>query len=207
MTVPADGIDRLIHFVDERIAQLNLSKEEVARRGGPARDTLAKIRGRRDQQTPMVGTLLRLDAALGWQPGSAAVALLGGQPLSLTARSRAVSRPKKHALQRMSEREIMVRLVCQLYDEITRLKADRDAIDARIRRLRTIHDSFTAELTVDEDLADEYSAADNPSSVAGAAAFGGDRAATATTIHGHARVLSPGSLSGRASRTPGPVKS
>ena len=43
MTVPADGIERLIHFVDARIAQLNLSKEEVARRGGPNRDTLAKI--------------------------------------------------------------------------------------------------------------------------------------------------------------------
>jgi hypothetical protein len=167
MTVPVDGVDRLIHFVDERIAQLNLSKEEVARRGGPARDTLAKIRGRRDQQTPMVGTLLRLDAALGWQPGSAAVALLGGQPLSLTARSRAVSRPKKHALQPMGEREIMQRLAAQLYDEIARLEGDRDAVDARIQRLRTIYHSFVAELTVDEDLAAEYSAADNPSSVAG----------------------------------------
>ena len=65
MTVPADGTARLIHFVDERIAQLNLSKEEVARRGGPAPDTLAKVRGRRDQQTPMAGTWLRLGAALG----------------------------------------------------------------------------------------------------------------------------------------------
>ena len=63
MTVPADGVDRLIYFVDARIAQLNLSKEEVARRGGPARDTLAKIRGRADQHTPLVGTLLRNDAA------------------------------------------------------------------------------------------------------------------------------------------------
>jgi hypothetical protein len=167
MTVPADGVDRLIHFVDERIAQLNLSKEEVARRGGPAPDTLAKIRGRRDQQTPMVGTLLRLDAALGWQPGSAAVTLLGGQPLSLTARSRAVSRPKKRALQPVSEREIMGRLVSQLHDEIARLEGDRDAVDARIRRLRGIYESFIAELTVDEDLAAEYSAADNPSSAAG----------------------------------------
>lgn len=139
----------------------------MARRGGPAPDTLAKIRGRRDQQTPMVGTLLRLDAALGWQPGSAAVTLLGGQPLSLTARSRAVSRPKKRALQPVSEREIMGRLVSQLHDEIARLEGDRDAVDARIRRLRGIYESFIAELTVDEDLAAEYSAADNPSSAAG----------------------------------------
>jgi hypothetical protein len=167
MTVPADGVDRLIYFVEARIAQLNLSKEEVARRGGPAVDTLAKIRGRRNQNTPMVGTLLRLDSALGWQPGSAAVVLLGGQPLSLTARSRAVSRPKKHALQPMSEREIMQRLASQLHDEIARLEGDRDAVDARIERLRNIYERFIAELTVDEDVAADYSAADNPSSIAG----------------------------------------
>ena len=166
MTVPADGTARLIHFVDERIAQLNLSKEEVAR-GGPAPDTLAKIRGRRDQQTPMAGTLLRLDAALGWQPASAAVALLGGQPLSRTARGRAAKRPKKHALQPMTEREIMGRLVSQLPDEITRLEDDRDAVEARIQRLCTIYENFAAELTVDEDPAAEYRAADNPSSVTG----------------------------------------
>jgi hypothetical protein len=167
MTVAADGVDRLTHFVDARIAQLNLSKEEVARRGGPARDTLAKIRGRRDQQTPMVGTLLRLDAALGWQPGSAAVTMLGGQPLSLTARSRAVARPKRRALQPMNEREIMQRLVSQLHDEIARLEGDRDALDARIQRLRTICDGLTAELNVDENLAAEYRAADDPSAAAG----------------------------------------
>lgn len=167
MAVPADGVDRLTHFVEARIAQLNLSKEEVARRGGPARDTLAKVRGRRDQQTPMVGTLLRLDAALGWQPGSAAVTLLGGQPLSLTARSRAVARPKKRALQPMDEHEIMHRLVAQLHDEIARLEGDRDTLDARIQRLRTIYGSFTTELTIDEDVAAEYRRGEDPSPIAG----------------------------------------
>jgi hypothetical protein len=139
MTVPADGAARLIHFVDERIAQLNVSNEEQARRGGPAPGALAKIRGRRDQQTPMVGTLLRSDAALGWQPGSAAVAMLGGQPLSLTARSRTAQHRQR-----------------------------------RVRRGRHTDD-------------------------------GG--AVTGATIHGHGRVLSPGSLRGRASTTPGPVMS
>lgn len=167
MTVPADGVDRLIHFVDARIAQLKLSKEEVARRGGPAVDTLAKIRGRRDQRTPRVATLLRLDAALGWQPGSAAVVLLGGQPLSLTARSRAVTRLKKHVGQPMGGSEIMARLAAQLHEEIVRLEGDRDAVDIRIQRLRSVYDRFVAELTVDEDLAAEYGAADNPSSATG----------------------------------------
>jgi hypothetical protein len=167
MTVPADGVDRLIHFVDARIAQLNLSKEEVARRGGPGVDTLAKIRARSDQRTPLVGTLLRFDAALGWQPGSAAVVLLGGQPLSLTARSRAIPRVRKHAAQPMSDHEIMERLVSQLHDEIARLEGDRDAVDVRIQRLRTVYDHFVAELVVDDDLVAEYSAAENSSPVAG----------------------------------------
>ena len=167
MTAPADGLDRLIHFVDERTAQLNLTKDEVARRGGPSPATLTKIRSRRDQQTPMVGTLLRLDAALGWQPGSAAVVLLGGVPLSLTLRNRAGARPKKHALQPMGEGEIMQRIVAQLNDEIVRLEGDRDAVDVRIQRLRTIYERLTAELPVDEDVAAQYSAADHPSAVAG----------------------------------------
>ena len=61
MTVPANGIERLIHFVDARIAQLNLSKEEVARRGGPNPDTLAKIRARTTSRTPNVETLLAVE--------------------------------------------------------------------------------------------------------------------------------------------------
>jgi hypothetical protein len=144
-----------------------LSKEEVARRGGPGVDTLAKIRGRADQRTPLVGTLLRYDAALGWQPGSSAVVLLGGLPMSLTARSRAVARVRKHSVQPMTDHEIMERLASQLHDEIARLEGDRDAVDVRIQRLRTVYDHFVAELAVDDELIAEYSAADNPSTVAG----------------------------------------
>jgi hypothetical protein len=192
MTAPAgEGIDRLIHFVEARITQLGMSKEEVARRGGPAVDTLVKIRGRRDQQTPMVGTLLRLDAALGWQPGSAAVVLLGGRPLSLTARSRATARLKKHVPQPLGENEIMSRLAAQLHDEIARLEGDRDAVTARIHRLRSVYDHFIAELAVDDNLT---------------AAYGLDGAG-APPDGDHGRVLSPSSLSGRASTTPGPVMS
>ncbi|WP_082408937.1 helix-turn-helix domain-containing protein [Mycobacterium intracellulare] len=154
MTAPTDGVERLIYFVDARIAQLKLTKEEVARRGGPSVDTLAKIRGRRDQHTPLVGTLLRLDSALGWQPGSAAVVLLGGQPLSLIARGGGAY--KTTAGHPMTEREIMARLVSQLREEITRLEGDREAVDARIHGLRTIHDRFLAELSTDNDVVADY---------------------------------------------------
>lgn len=169
MTVPADGIDRLIHFVDARMAQLNLSKEEVARRGGPGVDTLSKVRYRHNKQpTPMVGTLLRLDRALGWQPGSSAVVMAGGNPLSVTAKtSRRKTRRRGQPAQPMTDREILQRLVSQFRDEIARLEGERDAIDQRVTRLRTLCDRFVAELDVDEGLVAEYAAAGEPSAVAG----------------------------------------
>jgi hypothetical protein len=152
MTVPADGIERLIHFVDARIAQLNLSKGEVSRRGGPSADTLAKIRDRRDQHTPQVATLLRFDACLGWQPGSSAAVLHGAQPLSLTARWASRRKP----IEPVNETEIMRRLADQLDNEIARLEATQEFLGIHISRLRTVHDNFVAELTVDDRLVGEY---------------------------------------------------
>src|ERR1700736_7021809 len=87
MTEPADGVPRLMHFVDARLAQLHLSKQEAARRGVPKPSTLHKVRDRDYQSTPKVRTLLRIDQALGWEPGSSAVVMLGGHPLTVTART------------------------------------------------------------------------------------------------------------------------
>ena len=119
MTVPADGIERLMYFVDARIAQLQLTKADIERRGGPSRDTLTKLRGRSGSTTPLVGTLLRYDDALGWYPGSAAVTLLGGQPLSRTA---SLKRRKKPATQPLSEDQIAAHLTGLLSDEIASLE-------------------------------------------------------------------------------------
>ena len=149
MTAPADGIDRLIHFVETRLAQLNMSKQEVADRGGPGVDTLVKARRRKAQNTPAVGTLLRLDATLGWQPGSAAVVLLGGHPMSLTPRrNRAGLREKKHPLRPISEDEITERLTAQLRDELDRLAEDHAAVERRIDLIRRV----LIELDPDEQL-------------------------------------------------------
>lgn len=155
MTVASEGVERLIHFVGVRMAQLDLTKEEVARRGGPSPDTLAKLRGRSAQRTPEVGTLLRLDETLGWQPGSSAVVLLGGQPLRLTDRRQKSGR-KHRPVQPLSDTEIGHRLVAQLRDEIARLESVRETLDTRIAALHTIHGHFLAELTVDEDLIAQY---------------------------------------------------
>ena len=97
MTVPADGVPRLMHFVDARLEQLRMTKDEAVRRGFPDPDTLAKVRDRSTQNTPRVRTLLRIDRTVGWQPGSSAVVLLGGNPLSLTARPTKGMRAKEQA--------------------------------------------------------------------------------------------------------------
>jgi hypothetical protein len=138
MAVPADGIDRLIHYVDARLAQLGLTKEDVARRGGPAVDTLSKLRRRTDHGRPTIATLSRYDAALGWQPGSSAVTMLGGMPQSITTR-----RPgKKPATPALAGNDIVARLTTQLRDELDRLQRMRDSIDASIARTRSIYEGL-----------------------------------------------------------------
>jgi hypothetical protein len=63
----------------------------------PPRHSSAKVRDRDVQNTPTVRTLLPIDRALGWQPRSAAVILLGGNPLSVTARTTKGVRAKERA--------------------------------------------------------------------------------------------------------------
>ena len=155
MTVPASGIERLIHFVDARIAQLQLTKADIERRGGPSRDTLTKIVGRPGQNTPLVGTLLRYDDALGWYPGSSAVTLLGGQPLSRTA---SLKRRKKPATEPLSDNELAAHLTGLLSDEIAGLESDRDNLTVRISRLRRLHEALVAEWVIDPALVADYAA-------------------------------------------------
>src|SRR5258708_30164727 len=94
MTAPANGVPRLMHLVDTRLEQLRMTKQEAARRGFSNPSTLAKVRDNDVQNTPTVRTLLRIDRALGSQPGSAAVILLGGFPLTLTTRTSNGVRPR-----------------------------------------------------------------------------------------------------------------
>jgi helix-turn-helix protein len=77
---PKEGPERLIHFVKQRLADLGITQEELAARGGPDRSTLGKLRSRPGQQTPTVATLVAYDDTLGWERGSTAVVLLGGTP-------------------------------------------------------------------------------------------------------------------------------
>jgi hypothetical protein len=147
-----------MHFVDARLDQLHLSKEEAARRGFPHPDTLAKVRDRDTQNTPTVRTLLRIDRALGWQPGSAAVVVLGGKPLSVTARTTKGVRARERAAKPMTADEVVGRLLTQLGDEITRVHKELVVVDERVQRLRTVHDRLDAEFRVDEDLRHEFDA-------------------------------------------------
>ena len=80
MAAPKDGPERLIHFVNQRLADLGLTQEELAARGGPDRSTLGKLRSRPGPKTLTVAKLLSYDDTLGWERGSAAAALLGATP-------------------------------------------------------------------------------------------------------------------------------
>jgi hypothetical protein len=156
MTMPSDGVARLMHFVDARLQQLGISKEEAARRGFPNPTTLAKVRDRDTQHTPRVRTLLRIDRALGWQPGSSAVVLLGGNPLSVTARVTKGVRARELTARPVSADEIVTRLLDQLNSEIDDLRGDMAGLDARLQRLHTVHRRLSDEFRLDKHLLDEF---------------------------------------------------
>lgn len=156
MTVPADGVPRLMHFVDARLAKLRMSREEANRRGFPNFSTLAAVRDRDTQNTPRVRTLLRIDRTLGWQPGSAAVVLLGGYPLSITARATKNVRLQEQAAAPLTADDIADRLLTQLHEEIERAHDDLRAFDDRINRLYAAHDRLAEELRVDRSLVEEF---------------------------------------------------
>jgi hypothetical protein len=76
--IPADGIKRLLFFLEDRLAALGWTREDLATAGGPAPSTLRKARQRDGQLAPRI--LARLDVALGWQEGSAQQVMAGASP-------------------------------------------------------------------------------------------------------------------------------
>ncbi len=76
--IPADGVGRLLFFVEDRLAQLRWTREDLAAAGGPAPSTLYKAAERGGGLS--VKTLARLDVALSWREGSATWILAGGSP-------------------------------------------------------------------------------------------------------------------------------
>jgi hypothetical protein len=144
-----------MHFVNARLTQLKMSKDEAHRRGFPHPSTLAAVRDR-SQRTPTVRTLLRIDRTLGWQPGSAAVVLLGGAPLSVTARTTRGVRAHEQTATPMTADDVADRLLGQLHDEIERARSDVRAADERLQRLYTVHERLAQELRVDHTLVEEF---------------------------------------------------
>jgi hypothetical protein len=71
-------MERLMFFLQHRLAQLGWSRDDLAAAGGPSPSTLYKAhRGGRELAER---TLARLELALGWQPGSAQRVVDGGAP-------------------------------------------------------------------------------------------------------------------------------
>lgn len=76
----AAQLQRLAREVLQRRNELQLSRDEVARRGGPSDTTLVRIElPQPDTSLPKRGTLERLDRALAWRTGSAEGCLVRGE--------------------------------------------------------------------------------------------------------------------------------
>src|SRR5258707_2817971 len=156
MTAPTKGVPRLMHFVDTRLEQLRMTKQEAAGRGFPNPSTLAKVRDNDVQNTPTVRTLLRIDRALGWQPGSSAVILLGGFPLTVTARTSKGVRAREMAAVPVTGQEVVNRLLDHLGDEIACTRKDLSALGDRLDRLCTAHSRLADEFRVDTKLLRDF---------------------------------------------------
>lgn len=156
MTAPADGIPRLMHFVDARLRQLSMSKAEANRRGFPHPSTLPAARDHQSQTTPTARTLLRIDRTLGWQPGSAAVILLGGEPLSVTARRTRNSLQREQSAQPMAAADVLDRLFGQLRDDVAAAHAAVRTADEGLQQLYTALDRLACEFDVDHALIEQF---------------------------------------------------
>jgi hypothetical protein len=76
--IPNDGPGRLLFFVEQRLAQLGWTREDLATQGGPSPSTFYKLV--RQAVRPTARTIVRLDRALGWEAGSSHAVMAGGAP-------------------------------------------------------------------------------------------------------------------------------
>jgi hypothetical protein len=114
------------------------------------------VRDRDVQNTPTVRTLLRIDRALGWQPGSAAVTLLGGHPLTVTARTTKGVQARERAARPVIGDEVANRLLSQLEDEIVCARKDLATLGDRVEQLCTVHRHLVEEFRVDTNLRRDF---------------------------------------------------
>lgn len=81
--IPDNGAARLLFFVEQRLAHLDWTRDDLAAAGGPSPSTLYKMVTEAVQPTER--TIVKLDRALGWESGSAHEVMRGGSPsLSIT---------------------------------------------------------------------------------------------------------------------------
>lgn len=81
----------MLFFVEQRLAQLGWTREDLAAHGGPSASTLYKMMVRQ-AVVPTERTIVRLDRALGWEPGSVRATLAGGSPtVSISVEAETVS--------------------------------------------------------------------------------------------------------------------
>ena len=127
--------------------------------------------------------MLPIARSLGCQPGSAAFVLLGGHPLTVTARISKGVRAREKAAKPMTGDE--VGLLDQIGDEINCTRMDLATLGDRLDRLHLAHRRLVEEFRADETLLHDFD----------------------DWLIFHERDRSPGSLSRCASSNAGPVMS
>ncbi|MGA9376724.1 MAG: hypothetical protein WBV64_17185, partial [Mycobacterium sp.] len=101
-------------------------------------------------------TLLRIDRTLGWQPGSAAVILLGGDPLTITARRTRKTLQREQSAQPMAAADVLDRLFGQLRDDIAAAHAAVRTADEGLQQLYTALDRLACEFDIDPALMEQF---------------------------------------------------
>jgi hypothetical protein len=76
--IPEHGIGRLLFYLEQRLAQLRWTRDDLADHGGPSPSTVYKslVWGR----APTARTLAKLEIAVGWAAGSSQRILVGEAP-------------------------------------------------------------------------------------------------------------------------------
>ena len=117
MTVPANGVARLMHFVDARLEQLHISKEEAARRGFPDPSTWPRCVTATPRTPRRCAPCCASTAPWAGSPARRPWCC-GGNPLSVTARPPRACGPRTGRATVTGD-EVVARLLDQLHDEIS----------------------------------------------------------------------------------------
>lgn len=131
---PADRV-RFGHLVRSRREELGLTQDDVTAAGGPSDTTQTRVENA-EGPPPNLATRNKLDRPLRWQPGSAARAWAGGDPIPLDTSPPPGEVPR--TVVGPNEVPMSVRQLTSLLDIYTRLAADDHIAPDQLAELKEL---------------------------------------------------------------------